>query len=159
WLHGVAYRTALKARACSAHRQQHEAHVPSQPSSADSDDLTWHEVKQVLHEELNNLAERYRAPLVLCYLEGKTQVEAATVLGVSAATVNKRLEQGRSRLKARLMRRGLGSAAVTLTAAWPLATTAAAQLPPALVAGAVRTAQLVVAGSAAAAVVSAKVIE
>src|SRR5712691_6686657 len=93
WLHGVAYRTALKARAGTAKRQKHECRAPSQPSAGAADDLTWREVQQVLHAELNKVAEVYRTPLVLCYLEGKTQVEAAKALGVSAATVNKRLEQ------------------------------------------------------------------
>src|SRR5262245_31575820 len=95
WLFGVAYRTALKARTCLAKRQKHEARAPRQPSSENPDVLAWREVQRVLHEELNGLSECYRAPLVLCYLEGKTQVEAAAALGVSAATVNKRLEQGR----------------------------------------------------------------
>ncbi len=157
WLHGVAYRTALKARAGSAKRQKHEARLPSQPSAGASDDLTWREVQQVLHAELNSVAECYRAPLVLCYLEGKTQVEAAKALGVSAATVNKRLEQGRARLRVRLVRRGLGPAAVSLTAAWPLAATASAQLSPVLVAETVRAAQLYSTGNAVASVVSAKV--
>jgi RNA polymerase sigma factor (sigma-70 family) len=157
WLHGVAYRTALKARAGSAKRKKHEARVPSQPSSGASDELTWREIQQVIHEELSKVAECYRAPLVLCYLEGKTQVEAAKALGVSAATVNKRLEQGRARLRARLVRCGLGSAAVSVTAAWPLGATASAQLPAVLVAGTVRAAQLFAAGNAVTAVVSAKV--
>src|SRR5260370_29808188 len=59
WLHGVAYRTALKARAGTAKRKKHEARVPSQPSS---DELTWREVQQVIHEELSKVAECYRAP-------------------------------------------------------------------------------------------------
>src|SRR5260370_27139982 len=88
WLYGVAYRTALKAKAGSARRQKHEAGVPGQAQSGASVDLAWREVRQVLHEELNRVSECYRAPPLLCYLEGKTQVEAATVLGVSAATVN-----------------------------------------------------------------------
>src|SRR5262245_26746075 len=69
WLHGVAYRTALKARAQSAARQKHETRAPVRPVS-EPDDLTWREVRRVLHEELAGLAERYRAPLVACYLEG-----------------------------------------------------------------------------------------
>src|SRR5439155_21386555 len=48
WLHGVAYRTALKARAGSAKRQKHEARAPGQPSSGASDDLTWRDVQQGL---------------------------------------------------------------------------------------------------------------
>src|SRR5262245_10294853 len=102
WLHGVAYRTALKARTKSARRQKHEARTPIQPSSAVADDLTWREVQHVIHAELNAIADRFRAPLVLCYLEGKSQAEAGIALGVSAATVNQRLERGRSMLRARL---------------------------------------------------------
>src|SRR6516225_4744896 len=72
WLHGVAYRTALKARAQSATRQKLEARVPAR-QPAEPDDLSWREVRQVLHEEVSRLPECYRAPLVLCYLEGATQ--------------------------------------------------------------------------------------
>jgi RNA polymerase sigma factor (sigma-70 family) len=60
WLHGVAYRTALKARAQSAERRKHEARVPIRQAS-EPDDLSWREVRQVLHEELSGLPERYRA--------------------------------------------------------------------------------------------------
>jgi len=152
WLYGVAFRTALKARANSAKRQQHETRGRSQLSSGASDDLSWREVQQVLHEELNKIAACYRAPLVLCYMEGNSQAEAAAALGVSAATVNKRLEQGRARLRTRLVRRGLGGAAVSMTAAWPLA--ASGQPTPLLVAGTVRAAQLLADGKTASEVVS-----
>src|SRR5262245_45713394 len=66
WLHGVAYRTALKARSQLSARQKNEAHAPARTIS-EPDDLTWREARQVLHEELTGLAERYRVPLVACY--------------------------------------------------------------------------------------------
>ncbi len=72
WLHGVARRTALKARVAFARRQKHEARARTL-GAAEADDLTWRELRQVLHEELARLAERYRAPLVVCYLQGKSQ--------------------------------------------------------------------------------------
>jgi RNA polymerase sigma factor (sigma-70 family) len=157
WLYGVAYRTALKARADSTRRQKREAATPTQPPSDPSDDLTLREVRQVLHEELNGLPECYRAPLLLCYLQGKTQNEAATLLAVSRATTQKRLERGLALLRARLMRRGLGTVAVLLAAAWPVAN-AAAHLPLSLVSSTVNAAKLVAAGQAAAAgVISANV--
>src|SRR5262249_53961785 len=111
WLHGVACRTALKARAQSATRRKNEARVPARQAS-EPDELTWREVRQVLHEELAALSERYRAPLVACYLEGQTQGEAAAQLGLAKSTLKERLESGRSLLRARLVRRGLGPAAV-----------------------------------------------
>src|SRR5262249_17828150 len=92
WLHGVAYRMALKARADFARRRRHESRAPRQELSAPRDP-TWGEVRQVLHEELSQLSERYRAPLVLCYLQGKTQGQAAAVLGTSEGTVKRRLER------------------------------------------------------------------
>ena len=107
WLHGVAHRTALKARA----REMNEARTPGRPAS-DPDDLAWQEVRQVLHEELSGLAERYRAPLVACYLEGKTQDEAAAQFGMAKSTLKERPERGRSLLRTRLVRRGFGPAAL-----------------------------------------------
>jgi RNA polymerase sigma factor (sigma-70 family) len=156
WLHGVAYRTAIKARAQSATRRKTEACAPARPNT-EPDDLTWREVRQVLHEELTGLAERYRAPLVACYLEGKTQDEAAALLGVAKTTLKERLERARSLLRARLVRRGLGPAAVLLTTTWPSAT-ASACLSATLVSTTVKAASLFAAGqTAAASVISVKV--
>src|SRR5262249_36484268 len=86
WLHGVAYRTALKARAQRAARQKHETGATARPVP-EPDDLTWRDVQRVLHEELSGLAERYRGPLVACYLEGRTQDEAAAQLGLGKTTL------------------------------------------------------------------------
>jgi RNA polymerase sigma factor (sigma-70 family) len=156
WLYGVAYRTALKARTCLFTRQKHEARASRQPFSNHPDSLDWREVQIALHEELNRLSECYRAPLVLCYLDGKTQAEAAAALGVSAATVNKRLEQGRQRLRARLVRRGLGSI-VLLAAAFPTAK-ASEGIPVSLMISTVRAATAIASGSAPNSVVSTKVV-
>jgi RNA polymerase sigma factor (sigma-70 family) len=155
WLYGVAYRTALKARAASARRQKHEDRKSSQALPAPADDLTWREARQVVHAELDRFSERYRAPLVLCYLEGKTQDEAALALGVSKATLKKHLERARALLRVRLVRRGLGPAAVLVAGAWPGAT-ASAGLPPALAASTVKAATALAAGHAAAGLVSTK---
>jgi RNA polymerase sigma factor (sigma-70 family) len=133
FLHGVAYRTALKARADAARRKRHEARAPERTTSADPDELTWREVRQAVHEELDRLPERLRAALVLCYLEGKTQDEAAAELGLAKGTLKGRLERGRALLRSRLVRRGLGSGAVLVLGAWPAAATACLS-PPLLVA-------------------------
>src|SRR5262249_7216910 len=84
---------------------KHEAHGSGATAAAPADDLTWREVQQALHAELNRLSDCYRTPLVLCYLEGKTQDEAAWLLRVSRATVKKRLESARALLRQRLVRR------------------------------------------------------
>lgn len=136
WLYGVARRTALKARARSATRHRHETRAP-QRQPGPPDDPSWREVRQVLHEELGGIPERYRCALVLCYLEGATQDAAAAQLGLAKSTLRERLERGRAMLRARLVRRGLGPASVLLIATWPAA---AATLPPALVASTVSAA-------------------
>jgi cytochrome c peroxidase len=111
--------------------------------------LTWREVRQVLHEELTGLADRYRVPLVACYLEGKTQDEAAAQLGLAKSTLKERLERGRSMLRARLVRRGLGPLAA-LAAAACLSAGASASVPAALVSNTVQAAGLFAGGRAAA---------
>jgi RNA polymerase sigma factor (sigma-70 family) len=155
WLHGVARRTALKARAQSAARQKHEARAPQRPA-AEVDNLSWREVRRVLHEELGGLPERYREPLVICYLEGATQQRAAARLGLAERTLRERLERGRELLRLRLVRRGLGPVAVLAVAAWPAAAVSA-PVPAALVHSTVKAATQIAAGQAAAAVVSANV--
>jgi RNA polymerase sigma factor (sigma-70 family) len=154
WLHGVAYRTALKAQAMSAKRRAHEARAASR-EALPAQDLSWGEAQRVLHEELSRLAERHRAALVLCYLQGKTQDEAAAVLGLTKATLKRRLEQARALLRTRLVRRGLGPAALLIASAWPAAAATASAVPAALMFPTVKAALLVAAGQAAAGVVSA----
>lgn len=154
WLHGVANRTALKVRARSATRQKNEARAPVR-GVAEPDDLTWREVRQILHEELTRLAERFRGPLVACYLAGKTQDEAAAQLGVAKSTLKERLEHGRALLRARLVRRGLGSLAMLSAAVLPSATSAS--VPVTLASNTVQAAQLLASGQAVTAVVSAEV--
>ena len=147
WLHGVACRTALTARTESAARQKHEARVPAREASG-PEDLSWREVRQVLHEELASLHDRYRAPLVLCYLEGVTQEAAAAQLKLAKSTLRERLERGRVLLRTRLLRRGLGPAAVLVTAAWP-AVNASAGLPLSVVSNTINAACLFAVGKAA----------
>lgn len=106
WLHGVAYRLALKARAETQRRRRHEQQA--QPLGAAVDvDLSWREVCGLLDEELQRLPEKQRVPLVLCYLEGLTQDEASRRLGWPRGTFKRRLEAGRERLRLRLTRRGV----------------------------------------------------
>jgi RNA polymerase sigma factor (sigma-70 family) len=111
WLHGVAYRVAQKARAAEARRRALQARGAI-PSPVSADDLSWAEVRAILHAELGALPERFREPLVLCYLEGLRHDEAARRLGWSETTLKGRLQRGRELLRHRLVRRGLGLAAL-----------------------------------------------
>ena len=132
WLFGVASRVALDARAASSRRQLHEQrYAEGQTDEAPAEDRDGHDLGAVLHEELRRLPERYRTPIVLCYLEGLSHEEAALRLGRPVGTVRSRLARGRERLRARLVRRGVVPSAGALTAT--LARDAAASVPPALV--------------------------
>jgi RNA polymerase sigma factor (sigma-70 family) len=113
WLHGVAHRTAMAARASAALRRAKEAAVvpPTAPPDDPADDLRW-----VLDQELGRLAEKYRLAVVLCDLEGKTRKEVARQLGWAEGTVASRLARGRGLLARRLARRGFAGALVA--SAW-----------------------------------------
>ena len=107
WLHGVALRVAARARADMARRRRHERRAASGAADRSGEGGSSPEVAAILHEELGRLPERYRAAVVLCYLEGHTCEAAARRLGWPVGTVKSRLARGRERLRGRLIRRGL----------------------------------------------------
>lgn len=119
WLHGVAYRIARKARTEFARRQKHESRRGATEEATPDDDLSWREVRQLVHEELNRLPQRYRQVLMLCYLQGKRQDQVAQELGIPKGTLKGRLERGRHLLRTRLIRRGLGPGASLIAMVWP----------------------------------------
>jgi RNA polymerase sigma factor (sigma-70 family) len=138
FLHGVAVRVALKARTAAARRQFHERQSLPMTQPSPDDDLAWQELRAVLDDEVRHLPERYRAPFVLCCLEGKSKTEAARQLGWAHGTVSGRLARARQRLRARLRRRGLALSAAALDTLAAQRTLAA--VPPALATAAVRAA-------------------
>jgi RNA polymerase sigma factor (sigma-70 family) len=153
WLYGVAYRTALRARARNARRQAHEREAPDMAQADPLAELAWRELRPVLDAELDRLPEKYRAPLLLCYFEGKTNEQAARQLGLTKGTVSGRLARARDLLRGRLARRGLALSGGVLAMALADGTAMAA-VPPALVASTIKAATLVAAGKAMAAGIS-----
>jgi len=110
WLHGVALRVANRARWRAARRRHHERRHAEMTASARADQIGGghgppDDVAQVLHEEIGRLPEKYRKPVVLCYLEGLTHDQAADQLGWPVGTVRRRLAGARDRLHGRLTRR------------------------------------------------------
>ncbi|HKB01605.1 MAG TPA: sigma-70 family RNA polymerase sigma factor, partial [Gemmataceae bacterium] len=115
WLFRVARRSATNARRAALRRERREARTESRSDS--TTDLSWREACAVLHEELDRLPDAYRLPLLLCYLQGLSRDEAARQLGSTLDAVRGRLDRGRARLRARLLKRGISLSAGLFTAA------------------------------------------
>jgi RNA polymerase sigma factor (sigma-70 family) len=107
WLYGVAYRTALKARLAAARRHQREKPIVTEPAVEPASEAAWADLRPILDDELHRLPQKYRAAVVLCYLEGQTTQEAAATLRCPKGTILSRLARARERLRRRLTRRGL----------------------------------------------------
>jgi RNA polymerase sigma factor (sigma-70 family) len=148
WLYGVAYRIALQTRE-AAQKHRSAALAPESAIAVRPHPPAAAETRQVLDEELNRLPERYRAPLVLCYLEGKTNDEAADQLGCSRGTIATRLSRGKDRLRDGLVRRGVTASGAVL-AAFLTQNAANAAVPASLAATTAKAATAVAAGKAVA---------
>ncbi|QDU19084.1 sigma-70 family RNA polymerase sigma factor [Urbifossiella limnaea] len=115
WLHGTAVRVALKARTREARRRARERKAalmrPTDTPAADD----WDDIAAVLDGELDRLGARYRDPVVLCCVEGRSREEAARLLGWPEGTVNGRLARAKALLRDRLARRGVGCSVAGLT--------------------------------------------
>jgi RNA polymerase sigma-70 factor (ECF subfamily) len=114
WLCAVARRQALHARSALARSRRREelrglfnadGYLNRSAESALAD-AARRELRSVVVSELDQLPEKYRAPAILCYLEGKTNQEAARLLGWPAGSMSRRLARARSLLHDRLTRKG-----------------------------------------------------
>jgi RNA polymerase sigma factor (sigma-70 family) len=110
WLYGVAYRIAVRAKKRAARRRLHENQGAARLAVAASPDSSLEELA-LLHEEVTRLPEKYRMPVILCYLEGRTNDDVARQLGWPVGTVSGRLARAKSLLRARLTQRGLAPSA------------------------------------------------
>jgi RNA polymerase sigma factor (sigma-70 family) len=139
WLFGVAYRTALKARALGAKRASREQPFIEQVDSRPNEEPEWREIGRVLDEEIHRLPRQHRAAFVLCYLEGRKQEEAAKLMHCPRGTIATWLTRARDRLRKKLTQRGLAVPAGML-ATISAAHTLAAPLRAGLAAVSIRTA-------------------
>lgn len=139
WLHRTAFRTALRARAQRGRRREQATEDLSMIAAAEFREIASDHDRSVVDEELSALPERYRLPLFLCCIEGKSLDTAARQLGWSLGSVKGRLERGRSELRRRLLLRrvpfALGIAAV---AALAPSTVVASTVSPSLIAATVQ---------------------
>ena len=149
WLFGVAHRVSSRARSRSARRRALDREAAESTPEArlpDEDDGD----REILHQEVDRLPERLRAPVVLCYLEGLTYAAAAHQLELSEGAFRGRLAQARERLRRRLTDRGVTIPAGLLVAGAVSESSARAAIPPALVQGTIRIALGFLAGDTAA---------
>jgi RNA polymerase sigma factor (sigma-70 family) len=109
WLFGIARRVGMATRRHEMRRQKHVTNSLTQKPEANEPNFD--DLLRVLDEELATLPDTYRASLVACFLEERTQDEAARQLGWSLSTLRRRLERGKELLRARLLRRGVTLAA------------------------------------------------
>ena len=117
WLYGVAYHTALKARAANARRRLKERQGGEMRRQEVPPEQVWNELRPLLDQELSRLPDKYREAVVLCDLEGKTRKEAARQLGWPPGTLACRLARARVLLARRLTARGLALSGGALAAA------------------------------------------
>jgi RNA polymerase sigma factor (sigma-70 family) len=148
WLYGVARQTALKERALASRRGERERPAAEMPEPAVEEQGLSREAQSLIDDELSRLPEKYRAPVVLCDLEGKTRKEDARQLGWPEGTVAGRLARARTLLATRLSRRGL---------ALPVAALAAVSAPTSAVSNTIRVASLFAGAQAATGEISASV--
>lgn len=111
WLYGVAHRVAIRAR---QHRMPRCSGEHDPEKAVDTCQLEQDEIHEAVRDELNRLPQKYRMPIVLCYLEGLSHVATAERLGWPVGTVRGRMARGRDLLRDRLTRRGLTLSASTV---------------------------------------------
>jgi RNA polymerase sigma factor (sigma-70 family) len=149
WLYGVAYRTALEARRAATKRRARERKVQAMPPPPAPGADHGAELQALLDQELSRLPDKYRVPVVLCDLEGKTHQQAARQLGWPAGTLSSRLVRARVLLARRLARHGLPLSAGALAAALTQEA-ASACVPVGLAGSTIKAALWAAAGHAAA---------
>jgi RNA polymerase sigma factor (sigma-70 family) len=156
WLYGVAYNTALKAKALAIKRRSKEMQVQQMPEPAVTEHESFApELFAVLDQELSLLPDKYRVPIVLCDLEGASYKEAAQELGIGEKSLSSRLSRARAMLAKRLARRGSALSGIAL--AGLLGQKAAtASVPIGLLLKTVKGAALVASGQVAKGLISAR---
>lgn len=145
WLYGVAYHTALKARAMLMKRRAKETALRERVKPAPAEE-SWRETQAALDGELNRLPEKYREAIVLCDLQGKPRKEVARQLHVPESTLSGRLTTARRRLARGLRKRGLTLPGAAVAAA--LVPSPLQAVPPVLVKATVQAAGSLALGGA-----------
>jgi len=102
WLRQVAQRIAIRMRAKIVRQHAQLRLTDDEVALEESkNSAARNELRSLLHAELDRLPEEYRTLIVHCYLEGKTNEEAARLLGCPVGTVKSRLWSARGMIRER----------------------------------------------------------
>src|SRR5205807_1083592 len=117
WLYGVASRLSWQLRQRLARRSTEALgdRVDASGQPEPHQEVSLREALTILDEEVARLPEKYRGPIVLCHLQGKTTEEAARELGSAVGTLRTRLLRARQLLQDRLRGRGIAAPTVAIT--------------------------------------------
>ena len=110
WLVGIARRVSARARVEGARRRRHLEQLGVERTLREDDPSATTPIEAEpdyapLFAEIDRLPERFRAPVVLHYLEGLSTEATAQRLGCARGTVLSRLSRARDRLRQRLEQR------------------------------------------------------
>lgn len=150
WLHRVARHVALRQREAAQNRSRYETKQEAQAMTAPPDGLDERlrgELREVLDTALDTLAERYRVPLVLHYLEGHSQGEVARLLNMKEGTLASLLSRGRELLRHQISRKGVNVGSLVLVGMLAAESSASAAVPSAFTFATAKAASAVAAGS------------
>ena len=152
WLHGAAHRLSLQLKKRDMNRRTREKHVVTRRQrSSDSRELC-----ELLDTALQGVSEKYRAALILCYLEGRTQEQAAQHLQIPIGTLQSRLTRGRRQLSRYLSSHGW-TLSTSGVATLLIAETAPAALPSEFIGASLQAARSCASGQSLHGLVSASV--
>ncbi len=140
WLHLVARNVCRNAGRSRQLRRLREREAAELKHSRDAAADQPHALLDVLDEELGRLPEKYRVPIILFHLEGRSLEEAASVLDANQSTLATRLSRARKLLCQRLARQGIPCSVAILSAT--LASHTSQAVSAALVTSTSRAAQM-----------------
>jgi RNA polymerase sigma factor (sigma-70 family) len=156
WLYGVAQMTAVRLRAANAKQRLRERQVADMPEPEAVPNELQDDLHQRLDEEVARLPEKFRVPIVLCDLEGRSRREVARQLRIPEGTLSSRLTTARRTLAKRMTSRGLVVSGGALAMALSHEATTAG-VSASLVNSTVKAAAQAAAGQAAAGLISVQV--
>lgn len=129
WLHRVATNRALNRLRSEIRRAVREnAYAEAHPAK---EVTTWDDLQPYIDAAIDALPEHLRRPVVLHFLEAKSHMECAKVLGLPRTTVTSRIATGVEAIRKSLRKQGVIASATIL--AGLLASASVSAAPPQLV--------------------------